>query len=106
MNKRLGAVCGLIAMATATAASAGMNDREYLQANRCRGLATSQTLGVLDTTIIDQKIARETQGRDPNMVDRGEQFRHIAENDARRPNESMRARLIAERDGVCSTYFS
>ena len=106
MYKVFGIAVAFAAMATASAASAHMTDREFLQANRCRGLAGATALGVVDTTVIDGKIREESHGRDLYIMDRAEVLRQNAERDAQHASDTLKARLIAERNGVCASYLS
>lgn len=106
MYKVFGIAVAFAALATASAASARMTDREFLQANRCRGLAGSTQLGAVDTTVIDGKIREESHARDLYIMERAEAVRQDAERDARHASDTLKARLIAERNGVCASYLS
>lgn len=105
MNKVIGAICVVATLASATAASARMTDREYMQAARCRALAASTTLGAVDTTAIDQRLREESHGRDPYIADRADSIRRTAERDASRANDNLKERLLAERNTTCRSYL-
>lgn len=94
-------------VATGTAASARMSDAQFLAANRCRALVAAPTLGQpADVQAVDRKLRDESRGRDPIIEDRAEQMRDQAQREAAHPNDTARARLQAERDGLCHDLLS
>jgi hypothetical protein len=94
-------------LAAGTAASARMSDAQYLAANRCRALVAAPSLGAAaDVGAVDRKLRDESRGRDPIIQDRAEQLREQAQQEASHPNDVVKARLQAERDGVCHDLLS
>jgi hypothetical protein len=94
-------------LAAGTAASARMSDAQFLAANRCRALVASPALGApADVAAVDRKLHDESRGRDPIIEDRAEQMRQQAQQEAAHPNDMVKARLQAERDGLCHDLLS
>jgi hypothetical protein len=94
-------------LAAGTAASARMSDAQYLAANRCRSLVAAPSLGETgDLAAVDRKLRDEARGRDPVIQDRAEQVRQQAQREAARANDTVKARLQAERDGLCQNLLS
>ena len=96
----------IAASAIASAAQAGTStDAAYLQAARCRGLASSQGLGAVDTANVDAFLKQEGTSRD--AVERfgaGTKMTN-ARKEGDRARGASKDRLLAERAGVCSTYL-
>jgi hypothetical protein len=105
MRSVIAAISVFAALAAGTAASARMTDAQFLEANRCRALIASQDLGAQDTQAADRKLHEEAAGRDPAVSDMAESARERAQREARRPNDVVKARLLAERDGACRTLL-
>ena len=98
------AAVGLLA---ATEASARMSDQEFIRANRCAGLIGSAALdgGPQDTAEIEAKLRTEANSRPGFVADMGERARSSASREARHASAERKARLVAERDGVCRAYL-
>lgn len=87
----------------AIAAPAGqhMTDVQFLQLNRCAGLMSSEQLGGGDSKRVDAVIREQARGRDSYIMQRADQLRDDAARIARKASGDHRAKLVAERDGVC-----
>ncbi|CAN5345848.1 hypothetical protein BH10PSE3_BH10PSE3_11670 [soil metagenome] len=96
----------IAAAAFAGAAHAGTAPTAaYLQAARCRGLATSQGLGAVDVTNIDAFMKQEGSSLDAKTrFGVGTKISN-AQKEANRASGAAKDRLLAERAGVCSTYL-
>ncbi|ENZ81571.1 hypothetical protein [Caulobacter vibrioides] len=100
------AVAGVsLAAAPVFAGEPAWSDSEFLSANRCLGLAQSKDLGVVDATALIAKIKQEGRGRIGYVRDRADEMRSAALRDGRTRSETVRAKLTAERDGVCKVYL-
>lgn len=99
---------GIIIFAAAATAATGafaqtrLTDVEYIKASRCAGLASALEgdVAAFDTLLKAQKRARETF-----ILDRGRSARADASKAAARADEADKARLVAERDGICQTFL-
>lgn len=100
----------LMMVATLTAASGAaiaapaadrMTDVQFLQLNRCAGLVSAKQLGGGDGKVVDTVIRQQSRGRDPYIQQRADQMRDDASRDAQRASGDYKAKLTAERDGVC-----
>jgi len=85
----------------AFAAPVHITDVQFITANQCLGLMSSKSLGTTDAAAMQRFIHDQSYGRDPGVYDRADQVRDNAESDANRGGTDHRARLVAERDGVC-----
>jgi hypothetical protein len=88
--------------ASAAAASDRVTDMDYLKANRCRGLAAGIG-GSADTSGLDSFIKTEGRGRNPYVVQRGQEEFDKAKRQAR--STDARERLTAELAGPCVAYM-
>jgi hypothetical protein len=96
-----------LSAASAIAAPAHLNDSQFLAANRCLGLVTSHALASPDAAAVLRKLVHdESFGRVGFVYDRGDEMRDNAMRDADRSNGDMRARLTAERDGLCHSFVA
>ena len=101
-------ILGLAALAAlgATAASAQpghLTDQAYLQAARCVGLASSKTMGVSDSKPMKSWLETESVGRQPYILEKGDQMQSDAKRQADRARSSARSRLQSELSGQCAT---
>jgi hypothetical protein len=103
MYKSLILVAGLAASSVAVAAPARLTDTQFLQLSRCKALVASAALGGGDTASIDALLKVQERGRDPYISEKADSVRDDAASSARHASGDRRARLIAERDGVCQT---
>ncbi len=98
-----------LASAAAPAFAAGAADRwtdgQYLQANRCLALAQSASLGELPAGDLAAQIKSQEFGRGSNVTDRGASLRAEAARQAKTKDDERKAKLLAERDGVCKTFL-
>ena len=87
----------------ATQASARMTDQDFIQANRCAALIAAAELqgGPQDTAAIETKIRAERYQHPGFVEDMGNRARQTAQRESRHASDTLKARLIAERDGVC-----
>ena len=105
---RTAALAMIFTAATATAAMAQtdrLTDVEYLQAARCAGLASSETLGEIDTAGVDALLKAEARGRSGFIVDKAEKARKDVERIADRAQAGRKAGLLAEREQSCQRYY-
>ncbi|MGA0599683.1 hypothetical protein ACO2Q3_03160 [Caulobacter sp. KR2-114] len=103
ISKTLMAIAALATAGAAVAAPASsrMSDVQFLQLNRCAGLVASQQLGGGDGKLVDAVIREQSRGRDPYIMERADQMRDDAATAAQHASGDYRAKLVAERDGVC-----
>lgn len=89
--------------AIAGSAAAAATDVEYLQASRCKGLA-SGSLAPVDTAALDAYLQTEKRFRSIQVVDRGQDAMDRAKREAKTNNEQRKARLTAELNGPCQAF--
>lgn len=94
------------AAAPTFAQTARWSDTKYLQAQRCLGLAQSESLGVVDAQALAAVIEDQGSSRDREMRERGDNARRDAIRAGRGRSEVVKAKLLAERDGVCKAHLS
>lgn len=90
----------------AAGASERWTDGQYLQANRCLALAQSAALGELPTGDLAAQIKSQEFGRGSNITDRGVSLRAEATRQSKTKDGERKAKLLAERDGVCKAYLT
>lgn len=95
----------VVAGSLAGAAHASASDVQYMQAARCRGLAASENLGKLDTAAIDAFLREEGAGRALDVKTSAIHKMNGAAKDAAAADGAKKAKLLAEREGVCATYL-
>ncbi|MBS0410779.1 MAG: hypothetical protein JSR86_12755 [Proteobacteria bacterium] len=105
MWKSLILVAGLAASTSAVAAPTRLTDTQFLQLSRCRALVASAELGGGDLKAIDAVLKSEGRGREPYITDKAQSLQDEAVRAARHPSADRKARLIAERDGVCQSLM-
>ena len=101
-------ILGLAALAAlgATAASAQpghLTDQAYLQAARCVGLASSKSMGVSDSQSMKSWLEAQSIGRQPYILEKGDEMQSDAKHQADRADDMARMRLQAELSGQCAT---
>ncbi|HJV42938.1 hypothetical protein [Caulobacter sp.] len=109
MRKIIVSTLATIIAASAAPAFAGearWTDGQYLQANRCLALAQSAALGELPTGDLAAQIKSQEFGRGSAITDRGVSLRAEATRQGKTKDEIRKAKLLAERDGVCKVYLS
>lgn len=99
-------VATAVSAAPAFAGEARWTDRDYLQASRCLGLASSAALGELPTTALAAQIKSQAFGRGSAITDRGVSLRAEALREGKTKDEARKAKLLAERDGVCKAFLT
>lgn len=106
MRKLFTLAVAAVGLLAATEASARMSDQDFIRANRCAGLIASAELdgGPQDVAAITAKLRTEANSRPGFVADMGDRARSSASREARHANDERKARLVAERDGVCRTY--
>lgn len=105
MWKSLILVAGLAASSAAVAAPARLTDTQFLQLSRCRALVASAELGGGDPKPIDAVLKTESRGREPYIADKAQSLQDEAASAARHAGAERKARLVAERDGVCQSLM-
>jgi len=96
----------IVISALAGAAQAGVSNLEYLQAARCRGLASSEGLGKLDTASIDAFLKQEGSAREaPVRVSAGNKI-SSAQKEGDKAEGAKKDKLLAERSGSCSAFLN
>jgi len=85
----------------AASAAGRLTDVDYLEANRCRGLA--QGMGVTDTSGIDALIKTEGRTRMDVIYERGHEEQARGKRDASRTDG--KERFAAELNGACSAFL-
>jgi len=95
----------LSAAAAPAFAAERWSDAEYLKASRCLGLAESANLGAVDATALAAEVKDQGRGRDPLLRDRSDVQRDDARRAGKTRSDVLRAKLLAERDGVCKAYL-
>lgn len=105
MLKTLTILAAVAAAGSTVAAPARFTDAQYIQASRCAALIGAANLGGGDTAAIDSVIRSQRGGRVEFIFDRADSARTEAEREARHAGADRKARLIAERDGVCQSYL-
>ena len=105
MKKIIVAAVALFAAGAAQAAT-GVSNLQFLEAARCRGLAASETLGKVDTSAIDAFLRQEGSSRE--LPVRASASKKIvgAQKEADKAEGDKKAKLLAERDGVCAVWIA
>lgn len=99
-------IVALVAVAASPAfAAPRLTDSEFIQASRCRALAKAPSLGAGEAAAFDALIKAQRQGRADYIVERAASSVSKASGQARRADETVKADLIAERDGPCQTLL-
>jgi hypothetical protein len=100
----------VLASAAAPAFAAGAADRwtdgQYFQANRCLALAQSNALGETSAGDLAAQIKSQGFGRGSNVTDRGVSLQAEAARQSKTKDEERKAKLVAERDGVCKSFLA
>ena len=99
--RMLTVVTGVAAASVAVAGPSRMSDTQFLKLNRCAALVASDSLGGGDRHLADTALKSQWSGRDPYISERGAEIQSSTTDAAKRAKGEERARLIAERDGVC-----
>ena len=105
MNK---IIVAAVVVFTAGAAQAATNvsNFQFLQAARCRGLAASESLGKVDTTAIDAFLKQEGESREGVVKTSASNKISGALREADTAKGDKKAKLLAERDGVCAVWIA
>lgn len=110
MRKFLASTLAMAAMAASVAPAFAADNRwtdgQYLQANRCLALAESSALGAVDAGDLAAQIKFQAFGRGSSITDRGMSLRAEAARQGKTKDEERKAKLLAERDGVCKAYLT
>jgi len=100
-------IIAMVAAASlAGAAQAGsISDLRFLEAARCRGLASSDNLGKLDTASLDTFLRTEGSARD--LAVRASAMNKIkaAQKEADAADGEKKTKLLAERESNCGAYL-
>lgn len=99
-------IATVAAASLASAAHAGsVTNLQFLEAARCRGLAASDNLGKLDTTALDAFLRNEGVARDLDVRISAQKKLQAAGKEADGADSEKKAKLLAEREGVCAAYM-
>lgn len=91
------------AAAPAFANDVRWSDAQFLNAERCVGLAKAKGLDAIDASGLEAQIKAQAPGRQSLILERGETHREQAMRAGRKPDEKVKAKLLAERAG-CAAY--
>lgn len=95
----------IAASALAGAAQAATPSAAYLQAARCRGLASSEGLGAVDVANIDAFMKQEGAGLDAKTrFSLGTKI-SSAQKEGNKARGAAKDKLLAERSGACAAYL-
>jgi hypothetical protein len=100
------AASAIALVAAAGAGAAPMSDVQYFEAQRCGALVTSPALGKGDSHAIEALIRQQERSRSEPAIELGQEARQDAARQARSASGDQKAKLVAERDGVCQTMVS
>ncbi len=99
-------IATVAAASLAGVAHAGsVTNLQFLSAARCRGLASSENLGKLDTASLDAFLRTEGSARDLAVRTSAKNKIEAARKEADAADGEKRAKLLAERDGSCGAYM-
>ncbi len=106
MNKIIIAtVVAVSALAGAAQAGAAATNYEFLQAARCRGLATSEGLGKVDTASIDAFLRDEGASRELPVRVSAKNKIADAQKEGDKAQGAKKDKLLAERTSNCSAWL-
>ena len=94
-----------VASLASAAHAASASDLQFLEAARCRGLASSENLGKLDTASLDAFLRAEASTRDPAALNSAQNKMKSATKEAESASGEKKTKLLAERDGACAAYM-
>jgi hypothetical protein len=92
--------------AVAVAAPVRLSDVQFIAANRCLGIESTQQFATPDTDALRKLVKDQNWGRDGFIYDKADQARDDGQRDASRSGAENNVRLAAERDGVCRALVS
>lgn len=100
-------IAAVIASALTGVAQAApkVSDNQFLQAARCRGLASSEGLGRLDTAAIDQLLRAEGQTRTLAVKASANNKINTAQAQGDKADGAKKEKLLAERQEACATWM-
>jgi hypothetical protein len=101
MLKSIIVIASLAASSAVFAAPSRLTDSQFLEATRCRVLIASPALGAGDTKPIDATVQAEGRGRIAEVEDRADSVRDATLASVRHADSDGKAKLMAERNGVC-----
>ena len=78
---------------------------QFLEAARCRGLASSENLGKLDTASLDSFLRTEGSSRDGAVRTSAQNKIASAQKEADGASAEKKAKLLAEREAKCGAYI-
>ena len=90
----------------AGAAQAGVSNLNYLEAARCRGLASSENLGKLDTAALDEFLRTEGASRELAVRVSAKNKIDSARKEADGAEGEKKAKLLAHRESDCGAYLA
>lgn len=91
---------------SAVARPSAVSDMQYVQAERCQALMSSNALGKQDTQGIDAFLRQQGASRTQAAYDMGQSAHDRAAFEANHSGDYAKSRLIAERDGACRTLLA
>jgi hypothetical protein len=96
----LAAAVSLMAAGSALAA-ADVTDVSFIQASRCRGIAS---VSAADTTDIDAWLKTASRSRDTSVIAKAANAQDAARREAKTTNAERKARLATELSGPCQAF--
>lgn len=99
------AVIAASALTGVAQAAPTVSDKEFLQAARCRGLASSEGLGRADTTVVDQLLRAEGQARTLAVKASANNKINAAQAQGDKAQGAKKEKLLAERQGTCASWL-
>lgn len=90
---------------TSAAHAGSITNLQFLEAARCRGLASSENLGKLDTASLDSFLRTEGGSRDGAVRTSAQNKIAAALKEADGADADKKAKLLAEREAKCGAYM-
>lgn len=95
----------LAASLAAVAAPERLTDGQYIAASRCLGILQSKSLGTPNAGVLAADLKTQSSGRPGYVLDKADEARGDTALAAGSAGSEERARLTAERDGVCQSFL-
>jgi hypothetical protein len=107
--RNLATAASILAGAALTAGAAlasgtHLSDSQFIAAAHCQGLYQARSLGPADAAGINAVIKSEGATRDPAVLDRADNARDEARQQADHAGAMMKTQYASERDGSCQVW--